>query len=67
MEIIYWSDYACPFCFIGRKHLELPIEKINKKKIETFTVTMKAFELDPSAPTVSGKGLLLSVLHQNTV
>ena len=52
MEIIYWSDYACPFCFIGRKHLEAAIEKINKEKDETFTVTMKAFELDPSAPTV---------------
>lgn len=41
MEIIYWSDYACPFCFIGRKHLEAAIEKINKEKDETFTVTMR--------------------------
>lgn len=52
MEIIYWSDYACPFCFIGRKHLEAAIKKINKEMDETFTVTMKAFELDPSAPKV---------------
>lgn len=52
MEIIYWSDYACPFCFIGRKHLEAAIQKINEENKEAITVTMKAFELDPSAPTV---------------
>ncbi|WP_276758042.1 DsbA family oxidoreductase [Veillonella seminalis] len=52
MEIIYWSDYACPFCFIGRKHLEAAIQKLNEENNENITVTMKAFELDPSAPTV---------------
>lgn len=50
MEIIYWSDYACPFCYIGRNHLEAAIEKL--KGMADFTVTMKAFELDPTAPKV---------------
>ncbi len=50
MEIIYWSDYACPFCYIGRNHLEAAIQKL--KGVADFTVTMKAFELDPEAPKI---------------
>ncbi|WP_298706531.1 DsbA family oxidoreductase [uncultured Veillonella sp.] len=50
MEIIYWSDYACPFCYIGRNHLEAAIQKL--KGEGDFTVTMKAFELDPDAPAI---------------
>lgn len=52
MEIIYWSDYACPFCYIGRNHLEAAIQKIKAEKDINITVIMKAFELDPTAPTV---------------
>lgn len=52
MEIIYWSDYACPFCYIGRNHLEAAIQKIKAEENISFTIIMKAFELDPAAPTV---------------
>ena len=47
MTIKIWSDYACPFCYIGEKRLEKALSQIDggdKIKIE-----FKSFELDPTA------------------
>ena len=47
MKIEIWSDYACPFCYIGEKRLEKAIAEINSNnKIE---IEFKSFELDPTA------------------
>lgn len=47
MKIDIWSDVACPFCFIGKRHLEAALEKFPQKdKVE---VTWHSFELDPGA------------------
>lgn len=45
MKIVYWSDYACPYCYIGEKRLEAVIDELKLKK----DIEMKAFELDPNA------------------
>ena len=47
MKIEIWSDYACPFCYIGEKRLEKALAAIPEKNIE---VIFKSFELDPNAP-----------------
>lgn len=48
MKIEVWSDYACPFCYIGKRQLELAIEAL---KLEgEVEVAFHAFELDPNAP-----------------
>ena len=46
MKIEIWSDYACPFCYIGEKRLERALAEIGDKNIE---VEFKSFELDPYA------------------
>jgi len=47
MKIELWSDYACPYCYIGEIRLEKALEEIdNKNEIE---VIMRSFELDPNA------------------
>ncbi len=47
MKIEVWSDYACPFCYIGEKRLEKAIAEIpGGDKIE---IEFKSFELDPTA------------------
>ena len=52
MKITYWSDYACPFCYIGETHLKKAIKNLGLTDVE---IEMKAFELDPSASrTVQG-------------
>lgn len=55
MKIEVWSDYVCPFCYIGKRHLEEAIEKAGiKEKVE---VVYKAYELDPNAPATSEKSM----------
>ena len=52
MKITYWSDYACPYCYIGETHLKKAIDNLGFTNVE---IEMKAFELDPSASrTVQG-------------
>ncbi len=46
MKITYWSDYACPYCYIGETKLKAAIEELQLDNIE---IEMKAFELDPTA------------------
>lgn len=51
MKIEVWSDYACPFCYIGKRRLEEALKVTGfEGKVE---VVFKAFQLDPSAPKVS--------------
>lgn len=47
MKITYWSDYACPYCYIGEVRLKKAISEI--PEIGDVELEMKAFQLDPSA------------------
>lgn len=47
MKIQIWSDYACPFCYIGEKRLEKALAEV-KENIE-IEIEFKSFELDPTA------------------
>ena len=47
MKVMYWSDYACPYCYIGETHLKKAIENLNLEG--QVDVEMLAFELDPRA------------------
>ncbi|NGZ76313.1 DsbA family oxidoreductase [Saccharibacillus alkalitolerans] len=48
MKIEVWSDYVCPFCYIGKRRLEHALERFpNKDQVE---VVYKSFELDPNYP-----------------
>ena len=47
MKVTYWSDYACPFCYIGETVLKQAFRDLNTGgKLE---LVMKSFELDPAA------------------
>lgn len=48
MKIVYWSDYACPFCYIGETSLKQTICNLGLDK--DTQLEMKAFELDPDGP-----------------
>ena len=47
MKIEIWSDYACPYCYIGERQLEKALESFSDK--ESIEISYKAFELDPTA------------------
>lgn len=56
MKIEVWSDYVCPFCYIGKRRLEQAIEQSGLEgKVE---VEYKAYMLDPSTPVASGRSML---------
>lgn len=48
MNIEVWSDFACPFCYIGKKRFEKALEKFPHKK--EVNLTYKAYQLNPNAP-----------------
>ncbi|SFE82113.1 Predicted dithiol-disulfide isomerase, DsbA family [Paenibacillus algorifonticola] len=48
MKIEVWSDFACPFCFIGKQRFETALEQFANK--DDVQVVFKSFEIDPQAP-----------------
>ena len=47
MKVLYWSDYACPYCYIGETHLKKAIANLGLN--DQVDIEMLAFELDPDA------------------
>ncbi|AZA08869.1 DsbA family oxidoreductase [Corynebacterium pseudopelargi] len=48
MRIDIWTDVVCPFCFIGKEHLNQALETF--EHADDVEVHWRAFELDPSLP-----------------
>ncbi|GGG97912.1 DSBA oxidoreductase [Parapedobacter pyrenivorans] len=48
MKIEVWSDIMCPFCYIGKQHLEMALEQFSEA--EVIDVEWKSFQLDPLIP-----------------
>ncbi|MCF2647067.1 MULTISPECIES: DsbA family oxidoreductase [Bacillaceae] len=55
MKIEVWSDFVCPFCYIGKRRLEIALEQFPFK--DQVEVEFKSFELDPNAEVYSGKSI----------
>lgn len=51
MKIEVWSDYVCPFCYIGKKQLEDAIRSL--KLEDNVDVVFKSYMLDATTPTDS--------------
>lgn len=50
MKIEIWSDFACPFCYIGKARFEEALSSFkHKNKVE---IIYKAYQLNPDAPQV---------------
>lgn len=45
MKIEIWSDYACPFCYIGKRNLEKALERFEGK--EDVEISYSSFQLNP--------------------
>lgn len=51
MKIDIWSDVVCPFCWLGKRHLERALETFPHR--DEVEVVWHSFQLDPTAPAVS--------------
>ena len=50
MKIEIWSDYVCPFCYIGKRKLEKALKQFDySNQVE---IVFKAYELNPYAPEI---------------
>ena len=47
MKITYWTDFSCPYCYIGDTRLRKAIESIGAE--DSVEMEMKSFQLTPQA------------------
>ncbi|MDP4147408.1 MAG: DsbA family oxidoreductase [Bacillota bacterium] len=47
MKIEVWSDFVCPFCYIGKRRFEIALDKFQHK--EEVELVFRSFELDTHA------------------
>lgn len=50
MKIELWTDFQCPFCFIGEKKLESVVGSV--ELTEPIVIDFKSYQLDPTAPLI---------------
>lgn len=55
MKIEIWSDYVCPFCYIGKRRLEAALEQFAHQN--EVVIEYRSFELSPQASLYSGKNM----------
>lgn len=55
MKIEVWSDYVCPFCYIGKRRLEVALDQFPHR--DQVEVEFKSFELDPNSPKNIGQNI----------
>jgi len=48
-----WSDVICPWCYIGKRRFEQALAQFDGR--DDVEVVWRSFELDPDAPTVTGR------------
>lgn len=48
MKLEIWSDVMCPFCYIGKRHLEQALEQFDDK--QDLEIIWKSFQLNPNLP-----------------
>ena len=53
MKIEVWSDYVCPFCYIGKRKFEAALEQF--AHADQVEVSYNAFELDPNSKAYDGQ------------
>lgn len=55
LRLDIWSDIVCPWCYIGKRHLEQAL--VTFEHAADVEIVWHAFELDPDAPKLRTDGL----------
>lgn len=62
MKIEIWSDIACPYCYIGKKHLDTALQQFDfRNQVE---VVLHSFELEPDIAENSGESQHTAVMRK---
>lgn len=62
MRIDIWSDIVCPFCYIGKRHLELALQQFPHR--DDVEIHWHSFELDPTIEAVSDASLVEKIARK---
>ncbi len=62
MQITIWSDFVCPFCYIGATHLEQALE--NFEHADEVEIEYKSFQLEPGATYEPDKTYLQAMVDR---
>lgn len=60
MKIQVWSDFRCPFCYIGKRNLENAVKKSNKD----IEIELMSYELNPNFEPIEGEGTYVQKLSK---
>ena len=52
IQVDVWSDVVCPWCYIGKRHLEQAIAEFGSDRVE---VTYHSYQLDPTAEQIASQ------------
>lgn len=65
MKITIWSDFVCPFCYIGATHLEKALE--NFEHADEVEIEYKSYQLEPGAKYDPEKTYLQAMIDRKNV
>lgn len=65
MKIDIWSDFVCPFCYIGKRRLDKALENFKHK--DEVEVVYHSFQLDPYAVKGTGENMYESLASKYDV
>lgn len=55
MKVEIWSDFVCPFCYMGERRFENALAEFEHK--EQVEITFRSFQLDPNAEKIVDKDI----------
>ncbi len=55
MKIEIWSDFVCPFCYLGKRHLEYALNQL--QLIDKVEIEYRSFELAPNQKPYDGTSI----------
>lgn len=62
MKVEIWSDFACPFCYIGKTYYERALAQFPHR--EQIVTEYKSFELDPNASVSQKRSTIESLAEK---
>lgn len=62
MKITVWSDFVCPFCYIGATHLDKALE--NFEYADEVEIEYKSYQLEPGAKYDPDKTYLQAMVER---
>ena len=55
MKIEMWSDYVCPFSYMGKRHLDIALKELHLT--EEVSIDFRSYLLNPDMPGYTGEGM----------